>query len=357
MIGGLQLKVFKKVLALIMITFLITVTLIDTSQNIVYASPNANSKQPIKIAIFISTFDDSYLSLVKQNLEDIQKENENKVEFTFFNAHGNQGIQNESVEKALNEDFDLFVVVLVSVAIKTVEGIFNKINEKNIPLIIYLDPTTEIVNLAKSYNRTIIIGTNIEQSGVLEGKIIVDAWNANKNNIDKNNDNKLQYIMLHGETYNPTAIARTKYSIQTINAAGIKTEQLSLVYCNWDRECARISTESLLLKYGNKIEAIISNNDAMAIGSLEALQKQGYYKGDKSNYIPIVGIDAIPEARELIKNGFMTGTVLQDPRAAAEAIYTIGMNMISGKYPLDSTNYKFDYTGLIVRLPYFEYNQ
>ena len=183
----------------------------------------------------------------------------------------------------------------------------------------------------------------------------MDAWNANKKDIDKNKDNILQYVMLHGETYNPTAMARTKYSIQTINAAGIKTEQLSLVYCNWDRECARVSIESLLLKYGNKIEAIIANNDSMAIGAIESLQKQGYYKGDASSYIPVVGVDAIPEARELVKKGFMTGTVLQDPHAAAEAIYTVGMNMVSGKYPLDGTNYKFDYTGIVIRLPYYEY--
>ena len=324
-------KIFKKILALIMITIIMTATLIDSTQNNVYASPNATSKKTIKVGVFISTFDDEYLSLVKQNLEDVQKENENKVEFTFYNANGNQGVQNESIDKALKNNFDLFVIVLVNAAVKSVEGIFNKINEKNIPLIIYLDPTTDLINLVKSYNKTIIIGTDIQQSGVLEGKILVDAWNTNKKYIDKNKDNILQYVMLHGETYNPTAIARTKYSIETINAAGIKTEQLSLVYCNWDRECARVNTESLLLKYGNKIEAIIANNDDMAIGAIEALQKQGYYKGDKLNYIPVVGVDAIPEARELIKKGFMTGTVLQDPRAAAEAIYTVGMNMISGK--------------------------
>jgi len=350
-------NIFKKIVSLIMITIIMTVTLINNTQISVYATPNISSNKPVKVGVFISTFNDPYLSLVKQNLEDIQKENENKVEFIFYNANGNQGIQNESIDKALSDDFDLFVVVLVNAAVKSIEGIFNKINKKNISLIVYLDPNQDLVNLVKSNSRALIIGTDVQQSGILEGKIIVDAWNTNNKNIDKNKDNILQYIMLHGETYNPTAIARTKYSIETINAAGIKTEQLSLVYCNWDRECARVSTESLLLKYGNKIEAIIANNDSMAIGAIEALQKQGYYKGDKSTYIPVVGVDAIPEARELINNGFMTGTVLQDPRAAAEAIYTIGMNMVSGKYPLDSTNYKFDYTGIVIRLPYFEYKK
>ena len=348
-------KIFKRIISFIMITVIITATLINSSQSSVYASPNTTSIEPIKVGVFISNFNDPYLSLVKQNLEAVQKENENKVEFTFYNANGNQIIENESIDNALQDDYDLFVIVLANAAAKSVEGIFNKINEKNIPLIVYSDPNAELINLVKSNGSAIIIGSDLQQSGILEGKILVDAWNTNKQYIDKNKDNILQYIMLHGETYNPTAIARTKYSIETINSAGINTEQLSLVYCNWDQECARISTESLLLKYGDKIEAIISNNDAMAIGAVEALQKQGYYKGNKLNYIPVVGIDAIPKARALIKEGFMTGTVLQDPRAAAEAIYKTGMNIVSKKYPLENTNYKFDYTGVVIRLPYFEY--
>jgi len=350
-------KIFKNIVSLIMITIIMTVTLINNTQISVYATPNVSSNKPVKVGVFISTFNDPYLSLVKQNLEDVQKENENKVEFIFYNANGNQSIQNESLDTALKDNFDLFVVVLANAAVKSIEGIFNKISEKNIPLIVYLDPNTDLINLVKSNSNALIIGTDLQQSGVLEGKIIADAWNTNKKNIDKNKDNILQYIMLHGETYNPTAMARTKYSIETINAAGIKTEQLALIYCNWDRECARVNTESLLLKYGNKIEAIIANNDSMAIGAIEALQKQGYYKGDKSTYIPVVGVDAIPEARELIKEGFITGTVLQDPRAAAEAIYKVGMNMIYKKYPLEDTNYKFDYTGVVIRLPYFDYIQ
>ncbi|EKQ53053.1 MULTISPECIES: galactose ABC transporter substrate-binding protein [unclassified Clostridium] len=347
-------NILKRAIGIIIIIFT-TITLIDAIHNYGYANTNSTLKKTVKVGVFLSTFNDEYLSLVKQNLEDIQKENKDTVQFIFHNANGNQGSQNEAIDKALNNNFDFLVLDLVNANAEAVSGIFNKINEKNIPLIIYLDPTNALVNLIKSHNRTIIIGTDSKQSGELEGKIIVNAWNTNKENIDKNNDNTLQYILLHGETFNPTAIARTKYSIQTINSAGIKTELLALRYCNWDRECARTNTESLLLKYGNKIEAIISNNDAMAIGAIEALQKQGYFKGDKSTYIPVVGIDAIPEARELIKKGFMTGTVIQDPRQAAEAIYTVGMNMVNGNYPLAGTKYTFDETGKVIRLPYYEY--
>ena len=88
---------------------------------------------------------------------------------------------------------------------------------------------------------------------------------------------------------------------------------------------------------------------------LKHLQKYGYNKGDNSKYIPVVGVDAIPEAKELIKQGIMTGTVIQDLRAHANAIYTVGMNLVSGKYPLNGTNYKFDETGITIKIPYYEY--
>ena len=51
----------------------------------------------------------------------------------------------------------------------------------------------------------------------------------------------------------------------------------------------------------------------------------------------------------------MTGSVLQDAPAMAEASYAIGNNLIQGKPPLEGTQYKFDETGVSVRIPYREY--
>ena len=39
-----------------------------------------------------------------------------------------------------------------------------------------------------------------KQAGILQGKILVDAWNTNKEAIDKNRDNIMQYVMLTGPT-------------------------------------------------------------------------------------------------------------------------------------------------------------
>lgn len=112
--------------------------------------------------------------------------------------------------------------------------------------------------------------------------------------------------------------------------------------------------ETLYLQYGRNIEVIIANNDEMAIGAIQALQEYGYNKGDSTRMIPIVGVDAIPEAQELIEQGIMTGTVLQDAKAMAEVTYSMGMNLVEGKKPLDNIPYEFDSTGVAVRIPYKE---
>ncbi|HEY5524380.1 MAG TPA: substrate-binding domain-containing protein, partial [Clostridium sp.] len=199
------------------------------------------------------------------------------------------------------------------------------------------------------------VGTDAKEAGILQAKILIDKWNTDRASIDKNGDGVMQYIMLKGDQDNLEQIARTKYSILTINNAGIKTEELASVYANWNRELGKEAISSLFLKYGNRIEVIIANNDAMAEGAIAALQMYGYNKGDKTPTIAVVGVDAVPSAQELIRKGIMTGSVLQDDRAMSEAMYTMAMNLASGKKPLEGTNYKFDKTGIAVRIPYQEF--
>ena len=350
-------NILKKLLILSIVPVMIMALSIETSKNSVYTIVNFNKETPVKIGVFSDNSNASYISLLNKNLEVIEKENKNKVEFTFFDAKDNQNLQNESIDKALTQNFDLFIVSIITPNLKEVESTLRKIMEKNIPIILNPDPAKDIINFVKPYKRFVVIGADFEQSGTMEGKILADEWDSNKESIDKNHDNILQYVMLKGRVGSPLTSLRTKYSILALNDAGIKTEELAAPYCEWLEDCAKSSIESLLLKYGNKIESIICNNDAMAVGVVEALQKYGYNKGDKELTIPVVGIDGMPAAKDLIQKGFMTGTVIVDPHDLAEALYTIGMNLASGKYPLENTDYKFDDTGFTVHLDYKEYTK
>lgn len=260
-------------------------------------------------------------------------------------------MQNKDINTILNKG-DTNLILLNIVDVSKSKTVINRIKEKGIPVILF---NREPLNMedVKSYNKAFFVGTNAAQAGMLQGEILSNVWNSNKN-IDINNDNIMQYVMLMGERNNIEALERTKYSVLSVNDKGIKTEEIALRVANWDRNLARIMMDSLFLQYSNKIEVIIANNDEMAIGAIQALQKYGYNKGDSTKTIPVVGVDAIPEAQELIKQGIMTGSVLQDAKTMAEVTYNIGMNLIEGKNPLDGIPYEFDSTGVAVRIPYKE---
>jgi methyl-galactoside transport system substrate-binding protein len=218
-----------------------------------------------------------------------------------------------------------------------------------LPVIIFhREPYGKQKDAVKSYQRAIFIRTDPAEGGVLQGELLIDLWNKNKVSIDKNRDGIMQYIMLKGRSVDLHEIGRTQNSILTVSNAGIKTQEFS----SRDEEQAKIITEALFLKYGDKIEVIIANNDAMAIGAIKVLQSHGYNLGDKQKTITVTGVDGIPEAIELINKGFMAGTVIQDAKGVAKALYLCGINLVEHKNPIEGTKYKFDNTGVSIRIPY-----
>lgn len=349
-------KTLKKMISIIISLLIIIGSLGSLNikiRNIV--STSTENRSVIRIGVLLNNFYNPYNLLIKKSLEDIEKENLNKVHFTFFDGSGNFAVENSIINEMIEDDYDLIVAAIVDKkSIQSMDEFVYKASQKNVP-IIFVNTTPTNLNPIKGYSKSIIINTDSVQAAILQGKMIAGAWNADKQSIDKNGDNILQYIMIEGEPESFAAKSRTEYSILTLNNAGIQTQELATTTANWNPDIAESAISQLFLKYNGKVEAIISNNDAMALGAIKALQNYGYNKGDKSKTIPVYGIGGIPEAQDLIKKGFMAGTVLQNPRLLADAIYTIGMNLVSGKAPIEGTNYKVDKTGVIVLIPFEEY--
>jgi len=107
----------------------------------------------------------------------------------------------------------------------------------------------------------------------------------------------------------------------------------------WDASKGKDLMETWLAKHGDKIEFVICNNDAMALGAVEALKAAGYFSDGK--YMPVVAVDGLPEAIELIKKGQLLGTILNDPKALGLAAYKMTVNVANGRDPLDGTDYVF----------------
>lgn len=342
----------KRILALLECVVIIFLIIAEYNIRNVNAQTSGLRQRFVIIDVVLFDYEDKFISLVKQSLEDIQKQNVGKVKFNFYDSKGNEAIQNEILDNISRNNQDILLINLVDIT--DAPDVIEKFRQKNIPIIFFNREPVSLDPL-KSYGKAYYVGTSSKDLGALQGKIIIDLWNNNRRAIDLNGNGVLEYIILRGQQTNIGAQEVTKSVISTIENAGIKTKQLQSIIANWDRKLARESISALYLRYGIGMDAILANNDEMAIGAVEALQKYGYNLGDKKKTIVVVGIDATPEAQEMIKKGFMAGSVSQDTSELAKAIYTIGMNIYEGKNPLSDTPYKFDDTGIAVRLPYKEH--
>lgn len=341
----------RKKILLAMMVIVMMITLLKVDNKISFVSKNFTARQSIKVAVLLANFTDDYISLVHKNLEDIQKENPDEVQFTFYDGKSNQAVQSEQLDKVLREGVDLILLHLINNKDQTtVQTAIDEIKKYDIPVILFnREPIT--LDPIRSYKKSLYIGLDAKKDGIMQGQILVDAWNINRDSIDRNHDDIMQYVMLKGAPDNIVARDRTKYSISTIEEAGIKTNELASVFAYWDRNLAQDAMNSLLLKYDGNIEVVIANDDSMALGAIKALQAFGYNIGDKNKTIAVVGVEGLPEAQELVKSGKMLGTIFQDPRALAEALYRVGVNLVNVENPIEGTTYKFDESGVAIRIP------
>jgi len=294
-----------------------------------------------KVGAAIYTYDDDFLSYVRNSMED---DAYGRIALNMNDSQNDQNIQLKQVDEMISMGVRVLLINLVDP--KAAQAVISKAKAAKLPIIFFnKEPEASVLN---SYNKAWYVGTDSKESGILQGKMIVSLWNKNKNKWDKNHDGKLSYVLLKGEPGHPDAIARTKYALDEIKKAGIPVQELAEDTAMWDASKAKNEMDGWISKFGDRIEFVISNNDVMALGALDSLEKAGYLSGNK--FIPVVGIDAIPDAVEKIKEGVMAGTVLNDANNQAKAIIDLATNAANGKNILSGTSWKM--VNKSVRIPY-----
>jgi methyl-galactoside transport system substrate-binding protein len=294
-----------------------------------------------KIGFTIYKYDDNFMSFVRRAIE---KGTDGKAEIIMNDSQNDQAKQNEQVDTMIAKGVQALAINLVNP--QGASAIIKKAEEAGLPVVFFnKEPSAEDM---ASYDQCWYVGTQSLESGVMQGQIIVDTWNANPD-WDKNGDGVLQYVLLKGEPGHPDAEARTKYAVDTVTEAGIEVEELELQTGMWDSVKGKELMDAWLAKHGEAIEYVIANNDAMALGVIASLQAEGYFEGDK--FMPVVGVDAIPDALEQIKAGTLVGTVLNDAANQGGATVDLALNVAMGKDPLDGTDWTLDDVKA-VRVPY-----
>lgn len=305
---------------------------------------NAGAK---KVAVFFYQFNDTYLSTVRNAMTELD-EKDDSIEFIFQDGQNDQGKQNDSIDAQLSKA-DAYLVNLVDTG--AAQTVLQKLQPTGKPTILF-NREPDNIDSYKTYDKARFVGTKKEEAGVIQGEIIKEYWENNKDTADRNQNGKLDYVLLHGGLDNAEANARSEYAVKTLKDAGIEVNEVGMQIANWDTEKAKQAMDAWLAKNEGDIDVVIANNDGMAIGAINALKAIGFNGDDASKHIGVFGVDATEEAKEAIRTGSMDGTVMQDAVAMAQAMYTLAKNALDGKEYLDGTEYSWDESGIAVRIPY-----
>ena len=296
----------------------------------------------LKVGVFYYTFADTYISSVRTAL-DAQLDSLG-VAYQNFDGNNNQTTQNEQIQTALTDGYNLLVVNMVTSGSPDVAN--EIISMANGTPVIFFNRAIEAdgnEGTVLNANATIsFIGTDAPEAGHLQGKMVGEYLLANWDTVDLNGDGKISYAMFKGDEANVEAIYRTQFGVEDANAVLTEAGKPELEYFDasntskyqvdlggaWSAQAALDYMNTNLSQYneanGNMIELIICNNDNMAEGAISALETAGYDTGaEGSKTIPVFGVDATDAAKELIAAGKMTGTVKQDAEGMAVAIASV----------------------------------
>ena len=293
----------------------------------------------LKVGVFYYTFADTYISSVRTAL-DAQLDTLG-VTYQNFDGNNNQTTQNEQIQTAVTDGYNLLVVNMVTSGSPDVANeIISLAN--GTPVIFFnraIEADGEEGTVLNANPNICFIGTDAPEAGHLQGKMVGEYLLANWDTVDLNGDGKISYAMFKGDEANVEAIYRTQFGVEDADAVLTAAGKPALEYFDasnaskyqvdlggaWSAQAALDYMNTNLSQYneanGNMIELIICNNDNMAEGAISALEAAGYNTGaEGATTIPVFGVDATDAAKELIAAGKMTGTVKQDAEGMAVAI-------------------------------------
>ena len=264
------------------------------------AASSAAASGSANIGVCIYQFADNFMTLYRTDLEEYLKDMGYAV--TIVDGKNDQNTQTEQINTFLQQGVD--VLVINPVQTTSAQTIVDTISPSGTPIVfINREPDKSVLD---SYaDKCCYVGADARQSGTYQGELILETETKG----DINGDGVVSYIMCKGDPENIDAQYRTEYSIKALEDAGVKTEKLYDYLDNWDQTLAQQDVANALSQFGDKIEVVFCNNDAMALGALQSIQQAGRTVGKD---IYLVGVDALSEAVQDVLDGNMTGTVLND---------------------------------------------
>jgi len=184
------------------------------------------------------------------------------------------------------------------------------------------------VDLAVQAHKPIVvvnaIVSNLEKANAYVGSEDAEAGRIAAQRIMDVLQGKGSIAVIHGPNGHSAEVQRSD-GIRQVLAKYPNAEIVLEQTANWDRAQALNLMENWLAS-GRKIDAVIAQNDEMALGAYKAIETAG-----KQKEIVVIGIDAIPDALKAVGDGKLTGTVFQDARGQGSVAVDLATQLAEGK--------------------------
>lgn len=280
-------------------------------------------KTSMRIGVLLYQGEDTFISTLKASMEDYAKkyemEHDIKVTLDIMDAKGNQNTQNNQAERLIALGCDVLCVNMVDRSVAS--GVIDKAMDADIPVIFFnREPVEEDLN---RWEKIYYVGVDAKETAVLQGQMLVDAYREDPKKLDRNGDGKVSYVLLEGESNHQDSLIRTEWSIQTLKDGGVPLEKLTGGIANWERSQASALMEQWLKDYAGEIELAICNNDDMALGAIDAMDRNGI----DPDAVCLVGIDGTPVGLSAVESGKLFGTVVCDKERYAKEILDLAAGL------------------------------
>ncbi|WP_047286175.1 MULTISPECIES: sugar ABC transporter substrate-binding protein [Pseudomonas] len=259
----------------------------------------------LKIGVSMSQFDDTWLTYLRESMDQKAKSLPEGVKLQFEDARSDVVKQLSQVENFISQKVDAIVVNPVDTA--ATRKITEAAVKAGIPLV-YVNRRPDDLNLPKG---VVTVASNDLEAGKMQMQYLADKMGG-KGNI----------VILLGDLANNSTTNRTK-GVKEVLAQypGIKVDQEQTGV--WLRDKGMTLVNDWLTQ-GRQFDAVVSNNDEMAIGAAMALKQAGVEKGS----VLIAGVDGTPDGLRAVKKGDLALSVFQDAKGQADGSIDTAVKMI-----------------------------
>ena len=267
------------------------------------------------VGVSMAQFDDNFLTVLRNGMIDYAK-TLSGVTLQVEDGGNDVNKQLSEVQNFVASKVDAIIVNPVDTS--ATAAITKLAADANIPLV-YVN--RQPVNLDTLPANQAFVASNEADSGTLETKqickLLKDAGKGSGANV---------YVM-EGQLSNQAAVQRTqdvKDVIATPECNFIKI--IDLQTAEWSRDKAQ-SLMANWITAGTPYDAVISNNDEMAIGALQAMKAAGV----DTKKVIIGGVDATQDALASMKAGDLKVTVFQDAAGQGKGALDAALALAAGK--------------------------